>query len=101
MTKTLVQQQSHNGFQQQYDERRKEPRTAASGEVTLHLGGSVTIRGELLDVSPSGFRIRHQSNELKPGMEVEVQYPWGQVRARIMWARELKGIRESGFYILL
>ncbi len=83
-------------------ERRREKRQQASGAVTLHLAGTPgeVVSGELLDVSPSGFRIRHHNRALRPGLEVQVIYPWGEVNARIMWTREVGDSIESGFFIV-
>ncbi len=73
----------------------------ASGEVVVRLDfGTRVIRGELLDVSPSGFRIRYPGSILKTGTEADVSYPWGYVKARIMWVRQAGEICEAGFLVV-
>jgi len=54
------------------------------------------LQGELLDVSPRGFRIRHSHAELVPGKKVQVLYPWGKVWARVVWSKEHGLDYESG-----
>ncbi len=82
--------------------RRRAPRSQAGGEVTIRQGGTpqVLVRGELLEVSPDGFRIRHSSPELQPGLDVEVVYCGGEVKARIVWRIEFGDHVESGFLLL-
>ena len=83
------------------DDRRREPRAAARGEVELFLdhasGDSVVAR--LLDVSANGFRAAHDCADLHTGLEVEFQHPHGSGRARIMWNRVVEGRWETGFFV--
>ena len=79
-------------------ERRCEERKPATGEVTIRVGDRV-INGDMVDVSPSGFRMRYFGDPLDVGSEVEITYPWGTVKARIMWFHVIAGMCDVGFYI--
>ncbi len=81
-------------------ERRREERKRATGEVTICVNqGQTVLRGEMVDVSLSGFRMRYQGEPLDAGSEVEVTYPWGTVKARIMWLHVIAGWCDVGFLI--
>jgi PilZ domain-containing protein len=78
----------------------REPRTPTQGDVVLRLyNPDQTLRGELVDISPHGFRVRHQSR-FAVGREVLLSHEGTQVRARAMWSREAAGWVETGFYVL-
>jgi len=78
----------------------REPRTPSQGDVVLRLyNPDEILRGELVDISPHGFRVRHQSG-FAVGREVLLSHEGRQVRARAMWSRETAGWVETGFYIL-
>jgi hypothetical protein len=83
-------------------ERRRERRDAFSGEIVLVLDGvpPVNLRGQLIDVSQGGFRVRHTFPDLACGSEVTFQHPAGQGRARVMWNRFVDDGCESGFLLL-
>jgi hypothetical protein len=83
-------------------ERRREAREPASGEVTLVVDGMppVRVRGVLMDVSRSGFRVRHTFPDLNCGAEVTFQHPAGGGRARVMWNRYTPSDCETGFLIV-
>jgi len=83
-------------------ERRRERRDAFSGEIVLVLDGvpSVSLHGQLLDVSQSGFRVRHTFPDLACGSELTFQHPAGQGRARVIWNRFVDGGCESGLLLL-
>ncbi|MFN3325754.1 MAG: PilZ domain-containing protein [Bryobacteraceae bacterium] len=82
-------------------ERRREKRVPASGEVILQVEPPVSqeVRGELIDVSPSGFRVRHANASLQSGMVVEFRHALGAGKARVAWNRILSGCVESGFFL--
>ena len=83
------------------NERRKEPRQAASGWVELLVDGPepCLVVGELVDRSAHGFRAEHKSNLLVTGMEVTFRSQDRDGRARVMWTR-IDGARHmSGFLI--
>jgi hypothetical protein len=66
-------------------ERRAAPRTPASGEVVFRSYDHILLKGEVMDVSPTGFRIRYVGKRMRVGSDVEVIHPWNNVRARIAW----------------
>lgn len=83
------------------DDRRREPRHSADGEIRLLQGaGFPAILGRLLDVSNSGFRAAHECPELQAGMELDFSHSGCTGRARIMWNRSAEGRWESGFFIV-
>src|ERR1700740_1096433 len=83
-------------------ERRKEPRRPASGEVllTVYDPKPVIVRGELKDLSESGFQVLHSFASLRTGQEVFYDYSGGRGRARVMWTRVVPGSVSSGFLFL-
>ncbi len=82
-------------------DRRREERQPAKGRVVVRLDqGKTIIRGEMMDVSSSGFRIRYRGEALSAGSEVDISYPWGEVRASIVWVRRENGWTEVGFLII-
>jgi hypothetical protein len=79
---------------------RSETREPANGAVSVYLGnGKPEIHGEMVDVSPSGFRIRYRGKALTLGSEVRISYPWGKVHASIVWVSEIGEYVETGFLI--
>ncbi|HVZ59794.1 MAG TPA: PilZ domain-containing protein [Terriglobales bacterium] len=82
--------------------RRLDVRKPGGGEVTLRLREPVdfVIRGELVDASARGFRIRHDGHPLKPGFQVEITYMAQTVVAKVIWTRQQGQGLESGFLIL-
>jgi PilZ domain-containing protein len=83
-------------------ERRNEPRHQASGriEFAVQVSSRVVFQGELLDLSRSGFRARHERTSLSTGEEVRYSYPGGSGSAKVMWSRILGGKVESGFLVV-
>ena len=79
--------------------RNPEKRTAVTNHIRLHVTGSEVrfIRGTLIDVSPSGFRVRHNSRNLQPGAIV---HAWGIVGARTIWTKISGTLVESGFMLM-
>lgn len=82
--------------------RRKEERRPANGAVRLVLSEPfpMTIVGELMDVSKSGFRVSHQNSTLGTGVEVRYSHLQDKGRARAMWTRITGDRVETGFLIL-
>jgi len=66
-------------------ERRTEARAVSCGEVMLRPQKGVLLRGEMVDISPGGFRIRYEGKRMKVGAHVEVLYPWNNTIAKIAW----------------
>jgi PilZ domain len=82
-------------------DRRREPRQRARGKVVVRIDqGKTVIHGEMIDVSSSGFRIRYHGNVLEAGADVDISYPWGEVKASIVWVRAEGGWTEVGFLLL-
>ena len=82
-------------------DRRATPRTPASGRVTISFENPtrVTIDGELVETSETGFRLSHDSPALEPGLEISYAGANRQGRARVMWTHVQEGRRVSGFAI--
>jgi hypothetical protein len=80
-------------------ERRREEREAVSGDVTIVLDGTppTTLRGVLVDISKSGFRVRHTFPDLACGSQVSFEHPAGRGRARVIWNRYTRSACETGF----
>jgi PilZ domain len=82
-------------------ERRREPRIAASGEVTLYLDQPVIleIAAQLLDVSSSGFRAKHMYPALQNGMIIHVRIEEVESSAIVVWNRISEDSVETGFIL--
>lgn len=57
------------------------------------------LSGELLDVTPSGFRIRYSGVPLPLGLEMEVLYSWGKVNAMVASVSQQPGMTEADILI--
>ena len=84
-------------------ERRRAERRPAAGQVLLIYSDpeSTCIVGSLLDISETGFRIRHYHPRLRSGGEVYFIHSSGEGRARVAWNSVCQGRVETGFLILL
>jgi hypothetical protein len=60
----------------------------------------MVVHGEMVDVSPSGFRIRYHGAPITAGSTAEVTYPFGEVQARVVWVCPVGGWCDAGFQIL-
>lgn len=82
-------------------ERRREKRETTSGQVQLTFEDTnVRVPGELMDISPGGFRIKHAYQEISLNQVALIEYVDGNRRARVAWNRRLGGEIESGFMII-
>lgn len=85
-------------------QRRHHTRIAARGEITLRSkdgNGALLVRGQLLNVSADGFRLKHQNRDLRIGQELIAIHGTGEVTVRVTWTTPLiGGYIESGFVIL-
>jgi PilZ domain-containing protein len=83
-------------------ERRRAARQAAQGEIRLRQSGAIApaFVGHLVDVSPTGFRIRHSRLTLVSGDRVEYDLGGQSGAARAVWTRILGSEAETGFMIL-
>jgi hypothetical protein len=81
-------------------ERRRELRQAAEGTVELEVGTAQprVVVGELIDISSSGFRVRHGDLALATGDKVRYSHSGGAGAALVMWTRVFEGRVESGLY---
>ena len=84
-----------------FNERRSEARSKAQGDVKLWAEGfaSGTAQGQLVDVSPHGFRAQHSLQGLTNGQFVQFEYPGSAGRARVIWTHIAGEHVESGFMI--
>ena len=82
-------------------ERRREPRRPASGPVLLALQDSAArqLDAELMDVSDSGFRIRHHHGLLPLGALATFRHPESAGQARVVWNWVLPDHVETGFVV--
>ncbi len=82
-------------------ERRSEQRESASGEVTLRMNdGNDAVHAEMVDVSRTGFRIRYRGEPpQKIKSDTDISYPWGHVKASLIWIRAVDGWIELGFLV--
>jgi hypothetical protein len=83
------------------EEKRRETRRAATGHVRVKFTDPepLEIDGKLMDVSSSGFRMRHDCASLRSGQIVEFAHVEATGRARVMWNRILAGGVETGFLV--
>jgi len=85
-------------------DRRQSVRKPTTGGIEISFANPVetTVQAELTEMSDSGFRITHESNELIPGLEIEVRLRLGSVarRARVIWTHVLNGRSVSGCLLL-
>jgi hypothetical protein len=83
-------------------DRRREERSPQAGAVELSFDdpNPITIEGELVEISERGFRLRHDSKELAPGLEVRYSRSDACGRARVIWTHVLEGRCVSGFLVL-
>jgi hypothetical protein len=83
-------------------EKRKEPRRKAEGAVRVRFANPqpVDIEGQLMDLSPSGFRMAHTCVSLTAGQVVDFAHIEAVGRARVMWNRVLAERVETGFLVV-
>ena len=83
-------------------EKRQEVRQPAEGPILVHFSDPqpMEIVGELVDMSPSGFRMSHANQSLQSGQVVEFSHPYAVGVARVMWNRILDRRVETGFRIV-
>jgi hypothetical protein len=83
-------------------EKRREIREPAEGPVLVRFADPqpLEILGQLMDVSPSGFRMSHANQSLRSGQVVEFTHPLAVGAARVMWNRIMDQRVETGFLIV-
>jgi PilZ domain len=85
----------------QPDERRREPRFGAEGEVTvvlLEAGNEHEYKAKLLDFSLHGLRLQMPA-EIREGVEVHVFFSWGEISTQVMWSSPLPTGCEIGLQL--
>jgi len=83
-------------------EQRKEARRPAEGPVLVCFSDPqpLEIVGQLMDVSPNGFRMSHANQSLQTGQVVEFSHAHAAGAARVMWNRIMDQRVETGFLIV-
>jgi hypothetical protein len=83
-------------------EKRREIRHPAEGPVLVRFADPqpLEILGQLMDVSPSGFRMAHANQSLHSGQMVEFSHSLAVGAARVMWNRIMDQRVETGFLIV-
>lgn len=81
---------------------RRELRRPATGPVTVRFGYQKVseVRGSLVDVSASGFRMAHECITLETGQTVEFFHSEASGNARVVWNRIVDRSVETGFFVV-
>jgi hypothetical protein len=79
-------------------DRRREPRSAASGNLTLILPDGPKFAASLLDTSASGFRAEYSHPAIRSGTELTVDSGSEKYQVRVAWTMTVAGKCQSGFY---
>ena len=84
-------------------EKRREVRQPAEGPVLVSFSDPqrMDILGDLMDLSPSGFRMAHANQSLHSGQIVEFSHHLAVGAARVMWNRIVDQRVETGFLIVI
>ena len=85
-----------------FSEKRKELRQPGQGLVRVEWGDPVLmLEGRLKDMSPSGFRMVHESRGLlSAGQRVEYVHFASRGKARVVWTRISGAHVETGFMVI-
>ncbi len=83
-------------------ESRKEPRRPVNGEVRVLFENPQRheIHGRLVDLSVSGFRMKHEYAALEAGQIVEFSHIEAAGHARVVWNRIADAGVETGFLVV-
>jgi hypothetical protein len=83
-------------------EHRREPRRQANGAVRVWSAHPerLEIRGLLIDISDSGFRMSHENRTLQTGQTVEFSHIETAGKAKVIWNRIVGARVETGFLVL-
>lgn len=86
----------------EWEERRRERREPAGGDVLLMPEGNLALLvwGAMVDVSGGGFRARHTCSSLETGTLVRFRHSAATGVARVVWNRSANGTWESGFLVV-
>jgi hypothetical protein len=83
------------------DERRREPRYGAEGEVTVAVfdgARECEYKAKLMDFSLHGLRVQ-VPGDVREGTEVHVFFSWGEVSTQVMWSVSCPGGCEIGLQL--
>jgi hypothetical protein len=83
-------------------DKRRETRRLGTGKVRVRFTDPqlLEIDGKLMDVSASGFRMKHDCTSLHCGQFVEFAHIEAIGRAQVIWNRILAGGVETGFLVV-
>jgi len=83
-------------------DKRREQRRLASGRVRVNFTDPQPqeVAGKLMDVSPGGFRMKHEYASLRSGQMVEFTHAEAKGQAQVVWNRILDGGVETGFRVV-
>ena len=83
-------------------ERRIAPRLPSSGPVEIFFDNPtpMSVHGELVETSATGFRATHQCKTLEAGVEIAYAREGQAGRARVVWTMVSGDRRVSGFMLL-
>ncbi len=59
------------------------------------------MRGEFVDISAGGYRVRHCHTELHIGDELLASYGWGEMTVRVVWHQDMSDRIDTGFAIIM
>ncbi len=84
------------------EDRRREERVPAEGDIRLFPDrfSEASVTGQLLDMSASGFRARHNCRTLSGGEVVRFVHASGAGSATVVWTRIVSDHVESGFLLV-
>jgi hypothetical protein len=83
---------------QDMQDRRREPRRPASGNLTLIPSDGPRFAANLLDTSASGFRAEYSQPAIRSGTELTVESGSETYQVRVAWTMTVAGKSQSGFY---
>jgi len=84
------------------NEKRREIRQPGEGPVLVNFSNPqpMEVLGQLVDVSPGGFRMVHANQSLQSGQLVGFSHALAIGTARVMWNRIMDHRVETGFRIV-
>ena len=80
-------------------ERRSEPRVPITRNALIRAQDGSVVKSQVVDVSPSGLRIRYRGKGLEAGSEVDVIYPLVDSRATVAWTVRSDQWIETGLHV--
>ena len=80
-------------------ERRSEVRVPVTRNALIRPRDGEVVKSQVVDVSPSGLRIRYSGKALEAGSEVDVLYPFIDSRATVAWTARAGQWIETGLHV--